>query len=153
VEELIEASGKILRGCQEHFRAGVTRVSRISGAVPIESKDRFVARALSLLEASDSDEYRYRAALIARDYPKLKSWLDWWMRPAHASMLFSSERKMDIEIWDMIPKTTNAEEAMHWKLYSACGRNHSLLEGLKSLAAVAMYYERKFEAASGEYYA
>jgi hypothetical protein len=65
VEELIEAAGKLLRGCQEHFRAGVTRVSRISGAVPVESKDQFVARALSLLNAPDSDAYKSRAAIIA----------------------------------------------------------------------------------------
>ena len=40
------------------------------------------------------------------------------MHPAHASMLFESEREMDVEIWESIPKTTNAEEVMHWKLYS-----------------------------------
>ncbi|KAF8059496.1 hypothetical protein FPV67DRAFT_1357277, partial [Lyophyllum atratum] len=33
-DELYHAATNLLRGCQEHFRAGVTRVSRISGAVP-----------------------------------------------------------------------------------------------------------------------
>jgi len=46
--------------------------------------------------------------------------MEWWMRPAHASMLFHSDKKMDIEIWDSIPKTTNAQEAMHWKIYCMC---------------------------------
>jgi hypothetical protein len=60
-------------------------------------------------------------------------------------MLFESERKMDIEIWESIPKTTNAEEAMHWKLYSACGRDHGFIEGMLSLYKVAEYYERLLE--------
>ncbi|KAF8066481.1 hypothetical protein FPV67DRAFT_1417206 [Lyophyllum atratum] len=43
--ELEEAAGRLLRGCREHFRAGVTRVSRISGAVPPQMVDVFVSRA------------------------------------------------------------------------------------------------------------
>ncbi|KAF9030656.1 hypothetical protein BJ165DRAFT_1358700 [Panaeolus papilionaceus] len=35
-------------------------------------------------------------------------------------------------------------ESMHWKLYSACGRNHAFLEGMYSLHAVAIYYEQLF---------
>lgn len=60
-------------------------------------------------------------------------------------MLFESERQMDIEIWDSIPKTTNAEEAMHWKLYSGCGRDHGFMEGMLSLYKVAEYYQRLLE--------
>jgi hypothetical protein len=49
------------------------------------------------------------------------------MRPAHASMLFESEREMDLKIWESLPPTNNAEEAMHWKLFSACRRDHAFL--------------------------
>jgi hypothetical protein len=51
---------------------------------------------------------------------------------------------MDIAIWDAIPTTTNAEEAMHWKLYAARGRNHLFMEGLRALYSVAAYYERTY---------
>lgn len=149
-QELKDSATKLLRGCWEHYRAGVTRVSRISAAVPIEYKEGFVQHVNNLLEAPDSKEFNRRADLICRDFPNLTSWMNWWRRPSHASMLFSSERKMDIDIWNSIPETTNAEEAMHWKLYAACGKNHILLKGLWSLYAVAAYYERKYKAALGE---
>jgi hypothetical protein len=49
---------------------------------------------------------------------------------------------MSEHIWSSIPETTNAEEAMHWKLYSAVGRNHTFLGGLQALYKIAEYYER-----------
>ncbi|KAF5379487.1 hypothetical protein D9615_006638 [Tricholomella constricta] len=143
-EELQDAAEKLLRGCAEHFRAGVTRVSRITGAVPPEKAEDFVKRAMSLLHAADTDEFCSRLALLARDFPKLMDWFNWWSRPSHAMMLFGSERKMDADLWDAIPATTNAEEAMHWKLYRACGRDHAFLEGLASLYQIAIYYERQY---------
>jgi hypothetical protein len=40
-EELSVAGESLLRGCEEHFRAGVTCVARINGAVPSDLKDAF----------------------------------------------------------------------------------------------------------------
>jgi hypothetical protein len=149
-DELQAAAMTLLKGCQEHFRAGVTRVSRISAAVDPSLASSFVARALALLDAPDSTEFISRAALVVSEFPMLKSWMDWWTRPEHAAMLFSSERKMDVKLWESLPATNNAEEAMHWKLYSACGRDHDLLEGLISLHAVAQHYEIIYNAARRE---
>ena len=87
-EELSEAAGRLLCGCEEHFQAGVTQVARINGAVPPNLKEAFSKRALSLLRCSNTEEFQHRAGLIVCDFPKLKSWMEWWMRPAHASMLF-----------------------------------------------------------------
>jgi len=149
-EELSVAAECLLRGCEEHFRAGVTRVARINGAVPPDLKEAFTERALGLLRCSSSTEFQHRAGLIVRDFPQLKSWMEWWMRPGHASMLFESERTMDVQIWDSLPNTTNAEEAMHWKLYSACGRDHNFMEGMNALHAVAIHYQRLLDGVSRE---
>ena len=40
-QELLDAVGQLLRGCEEHFQAGVTRVAQINGAVPPDMKDAF----------------------------------------------------------------------------------------------------------------
>lgn len=114
--ELNEGAKAILRGCEEHFRAAVTKVSRINGAVSPDKVAAFKAR-----------------ALIIRDFPKLKAWMEWWMRPSHATMLFSSQRLMEGHVVESIPATTNAEEAMHWRFYSAAGRDHSFMHGMMSL--------------------
>ncbi|TFK35257.1 hypothetical protein BDQ12DRAFT_668748 [Crucibulum laeve] len=89
-KELQEASEKLLRGCVQHFQAGVTRIKKISGVVPPGLADAFEAQAIGLLTATDC--------------------------------------KMDPDVWNSIPDSTNAEEAMHWKLYCAAGRNHELME-------------------------
>ena len=69
----------------------------------------------------------------------------------HAAMLFKTEHKMDINIWESIPDTNNAEESINWRFYAACGQNHSFLEGLRSLFAVAVYYQHLFDAESSKY--
>lgn len=122
----------------------------MTGVIPSEKVEAFKKRALALLKLRNTEEFIYQASLLVRDFPRIKSWMEWWMRPAHASMLFESERKMDIAIWESIPDTNNAEEAMNWKLYSACGRDHAFLEGMKSLYAVAKYYERIASEAQSE---
>ena len=110
-EELSVAGESLLRGCEEHFQAGVTHVARINGAVPPDLKDAFMGRALGLLQAPSSDEFQHHGQLIIRDFPKLKSWMEWWMHPVHVSMLFKLERVMDLQIWKSLPATNNAEEA------------------------------------------
>ena len=74
------------------------------------------------------------------------------MCPSVGSMLFESERKMDIELWESLLMDNNAEELMHRKLYSRCGCNHKILEGMHGLYAVAVYYEQLHVAASGKRY-
>jgi len=142
LKELQDAAEILLRGCREHFRAGVTRISKISAVIPPEMADTFKNRALALLDVLDQTEFLSLTTLLLRDFPMVKSWLSWWMRESHASMLFLSQRKMDPDLWNSIPETTNAEEAMHWKMYSAAGRDHDFLEGMNSLYAIAQYYQR-----------
>lgn len=150
--ELQVAAESLLKGCREHYRAGVTRIGRMSAVIHPDRSDAFKRRAMSLLDLGNSDEFLTQVQFILSDFPKLKPWIDWWMRPSHASLLFESERKMDIDLWNSIPDTNNAEESMHWKLYSACGRDHLFLEGIHSLYSVAAYYEKLYNAATSKFY-
>jgi hypothetical protein len=56
-KELAEAAKAILRGCEEHFRAAVTRVSRINGAVGPNKVEAFKTRTLGLLSVASGDEF------------------------------------------------------------------------------------------------
>lgn len=148
--QLRHDAGRILRGCKEHFRSGVTRISRIGGVIPVEQRGSFVQQAIGLLSSPTTADFHQQARQIIQEFPKTAGWLEWWLRPAHASILFESQRVMDIAIWDSIPDTTNAEEAMHWKLYAAAGKNHTFFEGLRSLQAVSQHYEQLFQARLSE---
>ena len=150
--QLRQDAGRILRGCKEHFRSGVTRISRIGGVIPVEQRESFVKQAIGLLSSPTDIDFRNQAREIIQNFPNTASWLEWWLRPAHASILFESQRIMDIAIWDSIPDTTNAEEAMHWKLYAAAGKNHTFFEGLRSLQAVSHHYEQLYEARLSKFF-
>ncbi|KAJ7364816.1 hypothetical protein DFH08DRAFT_799130 [Mycena albidolilacea] len=81
-------------------------------------------------------------------FPRAESWIRWWMLPSHAYMLFPSFRVMSPELWNAIPDTTNPEEAMHLKLYTALGKKLNLLDSLKVLVVFADYYRTQFDAKS-----
>lgn len=140
-EELTLAAGTLLKGCLQHFRNQITRVKKISGVVPPAQRDVFENRAKALLDAEDIRSFVVLAEKLIRDFPKAEQWLRWWMRESHAQMLFSPYRTMDLELSESLPETTNAEEAMHWKLYAALGKKHALMHGLTSLYSFAKYYE------------
>lgn len=74
------------------------------------------------------------------------------MRESHASILFKTERQMDPEIWDSIPDTTNAEEAMHWKLYSAAGKDQWFMDGMHVLYAVESHFHRQYTATISKFF-
>ena len=74
------------------------------------------------------------------------------MNPGRAIMLFSSEKTMSTQLWTSLPSTTNAEESMHWKIYSAVGRDHGILEGFLSLLRVSEYYKRLYDAVERAYH-
>ncbi len=98
--------------------------------------------AYALLDLPDVETFRKHAEELLCKFPNVKSWLEWWMRDGPASMLFISRRKMDPKLWDELPDSTNAEEAMHAKIYTAVGRDHSLMHGVRSLLRFIRYYER-----------
>ena len=56
MQELQDAAEKLLRGCQEHSRAGVTWISKISTVISLDMADTFKHQALSLLDISDPIE-------------------------------------------------------------------------------------------------
>lgn len=143
-KELQEAAEKLLKGCAQHFRSGVTRIKKISSVILPGSADAFENRINALLEATDLTTFRSRAEVVVRDFPKTESWLRWWMRDSHAPMLFTSHRKMEAHVWDRMPETTNAEEAMNAKVYAAIGRDHNLMGGLHGLLALSDYYYRLY---------
>ena len=88
MKELHDAAGILLRGCREHYRAGVTQISKISAVIPPDMADTFKHQALSLLDVSDPTEFLSLTTLLVHDFPMTKSWLTLcvWMCESHASM-------------------------------------------------------------------
>jgi len=88
---LREVAEGLLKGCQEHYRAGVTQISHMNGVTGQGNADAFKDRALGLLEVADSEAFIQQACHLVHDFLKLKPWMEWWTRPSHAAMLFKME--------------------------------------------------------------
>ncbi|KAJ7698840.1 hypothetical protein B0H16DRAFT_1349348, partial [Mycena metata] len=147
-EELRKAAGALLKGCQHHYRAQVTRIKKISAVVHPGLQDVFVNQAMALIESEDYDDFTRKVGILTQTFPRTKGWIQWWARECHAKMLFKPFREMSVQDWDSIPNTTNAQESQHFKIYSAIGKKHDLISGLKGLQRLAQYYSHLETAAS-----
>ncbi|KAF5358855.1 hypothetical protein D9757_013954 [Collybiopsis confluens] len=136
----------LLKGCWQHFSSSITRVKRITAIVPVGSRSHFDRLAKSLKDATPTNFERI-CKHIRSEFPKLGEWINWWLHPDHAKMLFESRREMPSDLWRALPDTTNAEEAMHFSMYSQQGRKHDFLEGWKAIAKIVETFQRKFNAA------
>lgn len=130
-----------MKGCLQHFRSQITRVKKISGVVGPAQHNIFENRVKALLDAEDRPELERLAKKLVETFPKIKSWLDWWLWESHARMLFPSHRTMDPNVAASLPDSTNAEEAMHWKIYAALGKKFGLMRGLYALHDFVAHYQ------------
>ena len=151
VDDLRISAQHLLKGCQQHFRAEVTRIKKIGGVIPLGSASKFEKLALGLLKVDNLKTFQKRSHQLLSSFPEVAPWLEWWLRDTHAPMLFTPYRQMEASLWSSLPATTNAEEAMHWKIYAGIGQDQTLMSGLTSLYAFAGHYERLLAGASGMY--
>jgi len=131
--DLKETAGTLLRGCKVHFRTSVNRIAKLSAVVAPNHKAAFIQLATGLLDCTSPAEFNEGCEEIKRQFPGATNWITWWRRPNVASKLFEGMKTMDPQLWESAPSTTNAEEAMHSKMYAHIGRGHQLLAGLRRL--------------------
>jgi hypothetical protein len=145
--ELHLVAETLIKGCQEHYRAGVTRISKISAIIPPDQKEDFQYTAMQLLKKESAQAFMEATKELGKQYPELNDWIAWWSRPAVARQLFKSHREMDEDIWNSMPDTNNAEEAMHGKIYRAVGKDLDILKGISQLCAFAQTVEKTYASA------
>lgn len=150
-KQLRQGAHKLLKGCRHHFRSGVVRVSNIGIVVSPARKQAFRSRAMALLDAPSSDDFRRRMQLLLNEYPKCENWAKWWMAPDRAQLLFQSELAMDAQLASRLPDTTNPEESLHNKLYLSVGKGHNLIQGFYALRRFSQMLLREHDASQSEY--
>lgn len=138
----------LLRGCTYHFQKTVTRVSRISHIVAPDRAEEFKHRSHALLAATTDDQFRKLANTLIQEFPGVQKWLEWWLRPHHAAMLFKSQRLMEDDMWDSIPSTTNAE-SIHNTLNIGHGTQHEFFSGMYALSGHAKWLNETYAAEMG----
>jgi hypothetical protein len=56
------------------------------------------------------EEFDQIATEIESEFPHIKGWLKWWLRPANASMIFPAKLAMSDEVSQATPNTSNPIE-------------------------------------------
>ena len=117
----------------------------MTSVIPSDDKAEFRHKCKKLLTVGEVEFFEI-AADIQRKWPRTQTWMNWWLIPENAQMLFSCMRKMTPALAAKLPDTTNAEEAMHATIYCGVGKGHTLFDGLNGLLAIEKYYCQQHEA-------
>ncbi|EGG11013.1 uncharacterized protein MELLADRAFT_92442 [Melampsora larici-populina 98AG31] len=146
-----------LKGCCEHYRQSITRITRNRGVVPAGDNGTFEDMALNLLEPDKPNglNLAQRFESLAKAYPAAKPWIAWWNTADIEAMLFCARRRLPLddpprydecgnEI-DELPETTNGQESMHRQYYILTDGKCTLLQGLIQLLLFAKSLEKDYD--------
>jgi hypothetical protein len=96
-------------------------VSKLGECVPSATQVHFKEMCRQLVDTENVAVFGRIVEMMRSEWPKLKGWLDWWLAPEHASMIFASQRTMDQALAAKLPATTNPEESIHAVIYNMAG--------------------------------
>jgi len=142
-EDLQSEAENLMKGCREHYFASVTRVSRLGAVIPADKRIAFKTRAMDLASLPTPKEFLEELVDLKAQFPLAKPWFDWWSKEDNARLLFISMRDMDVQLWESMPSTNNAQEALHWSFYSTYGHDHDFFGGAGKLYSIALAFERQ----------
>lgn len=137
---------KLLKGCRVHFLRSVKTVAQSASLVDPSAKSRFRELADELCSAPSLKEFQSVESAIRKEFPTIKNWLDWWVRPSIASQIFQAHKIMNPELDAMLPDTTNPVESLHNILGVSVGKGHQFIVGLIGLSKWTTRYELESEA-------
>ena len=92
-EQLNVVVSGLLKGCLYHFDKAVTRISWMTSVIPSDDKAEFRHKCKKLLTVGEVEFFEI-AADIQRKWPRTQTWMNWWLIPENAQMLFTCMRKM-----------------------------------------------------------
>lgn len=120
----------LLKGCQEHFRQSITRISRNHAIIEHDSASQFQSAVLELLKINNEGEFYQKVKAIQDKWPKANSWIEWWVYTDAGKMLFRALSPMNENLSNLLPSTTNAQESMHRRYYLSGTTQQSILTGI-----------------------
>lgn len=88
---------------------------------------------------------------IRKLFPKVTGWLNWWLQPAVAAMIFPSQRQVPDDVFAQVPHTSNPVEGHHSLLHHATGTDHDLIPGIERLYLHVRSLETRYQAVKGKF--
>jgi hypothetical protein len=149
-KRFIDEAQATTKGCATHFSGSVLRIKRSESLVPPARLHDFDSRIHQLMSPdTTSDQFDQVADEICTQFPRVKGWMQWWLRPVNASMIFPAKRAMSPELAEKTPDTSNPVEHRHSNLHMAVGEDHDLFSGIKNLYLHVQEMQAHYNAIKG----
>jgi hypothetical protein len=137
-------------GCSFHFWQSATRLKANGTLIPRDSTDTFDHILHTLVSpATSSEDFSKNVQVLRTDFPRINGWLNWWLRPNFASMIFPACSKVNLAVSTQVPSTSNPAEHSHSLLHHAVGTDHDLIPGIKRLFLHVQEIEAQYNAIKG----
>ncbi|KAJ7572400.1 hypothetical protein C8J56DRAFT_1068918 [Mycena floridula] len=112
-----------------------SRLRQLAALVPVKAREHFVRKSHQLLDCDTPAMLLKDVKQLTDSFPHTERFFNWWMRKEVAMMLFPTMTTMHPDLWNVMPDSTNAGEAMHQRFYLSCkcGGNHDILTGFEHI--------------------
>jgi len=87
----------LLKGCLQHWRKSVTRISQNHHVVPPERQSEFHGYMSDLFNVENVEDFNILVDLIGSRFSNAVNWLNWWSSTEHAGLLFPALRTRNFE--------------------------------------------------------
>lgn len=137
-------------GCHVHWQRSIMRLTRNGALVPRSLVASFEHLTRDLSSEGTTPEAFDRIVVELRErFPAVTRWLDWWLQPWVASMIFPAKSSVDPSLRDHIPRTSNPVEGKHSLLHRASGTGKALIPGLEGIILYVSEIEAMYNAVLG----
>ena len=139
-------------GCNIHFWCSATHLKANGALVPtglVNTFDNFLRQ----LQSPDMTHPVFDETVrsLKSTFPKIHGWLNWWLRPTIASMIFPVKSVVDPFLASQVPSTSNPVEHQHSLLHHATGTDQDLLPGIEKMYLHVQELEAQYNAIDGTF--
>ena len=96
-DEHYSVAAGIIKGCLQHWKKSVTRVSQNHHVIPSEQRSEFHSYISDLFSTETIENFELMKELIELMFPNTRDWLNWWCKTEHAGLLFPILRSRQFE--------------------------------------------------------
>lgn len=104
----------LLKGCQQHWKKSVTRVSQNHHVIPPEQQSEFHGYISDLFSIETVENFKAMTDVIRFKFPNTEDWLNWWCKTEHAGLLFPVLRSKGLEHLEGNFLSTSTSNSRHF---------------------------------------
>ncbi|KAJ7721712.1 hypothetical protein DFH07DRAFT_946809, partial [Mycena maculata] len=130
------------------------RVKKNGQLVPRELVDIFDDSLRRLLSQNTTPvQFDETVTRLKTTFPRIVGWVNWWLRPPIASMIFPARSVVNPDLAAQVPSTSNAIEHQHSLLHHATGTDWDLVPGAENIWLHVRELEKQYEAIQAGHFA